>query len=88
MLMFMQAAHTISFLFAVAFQCVPVPSFWDPFIVKKHCINLSVLIYMGGALSIFEDIVIMLLPIYELKGLNLGLRKKVALAFMFALGSL
>jgi hypothetical protein len=83
-----QAAHTLSFLFAVAFQCVPVQSFWDPFVAKKRCVNLSVLIYMGGALSIFEDIVIMLLPIYELKGLNLGLRKKAAVAFIFALGSL
>jgi hypothetical protein len=67
---------------------MPLSSLWDPFIAKKQCISLSLLIYIGAALSIFEDIVIMLLPIFELKGLNLGLRKRIALAFMFALGSL
>ncbi|PMD35024.1 hypothetical protein L207DRAFT_497048 [Hyaloscypha variabilis F] len=82
-----QAAHTIAFLFAVILQCMPLSSLWDPFIAKKQCISLSLLIYIGAALSIFEDIVIMLLPIFELKGLNLGLRKRIALAFMFALGS-
>ncbi|CZR62990.1 uncharacterized protein PAC_12887 [Phialocephala subalpina] len=82
-----QACHTLGFLFAVAFQCVPVPSFWDPFITDKRCVNLPVLAYMGAGFSIFEDIVIMLLPIYELKGLNLGLRKRIALILMSALGS-
>ncbi|KUJ09389.1 uncharacterized protein LY89DRAFT_788259 [Mollisia scopiformis] len=82
-----QVAHTLAFLCGVAFQCVPVDSFWDPFIKKDHCIDIATLTYFGAGFSIFEDIVIMSLPVYELKGLNLSLRKRMALVFMFALGS-
>ena len=56
--------------------------------VTGKCINLTAIVYSGAAFSIVEDLVIMLLPISELKGLNLDLRKRIALVFMFALGSL
>jgi hypothetical protein len=45
-------------------------------------------VYAAAGLSILEDLVIMLLPVMELKALKLDLKKKLALAFMFALGSL
>lgn len=79
--------HTFAFLMADALQCVPVKAVWDTNIHAK-CIDLQALIYAGAGFSIFEDFVIMLLPIPELKSLNLDSRKKVALFFMFALGSL
>ncbi|KAF8858845.1 hypothetical protein BDZ45DRAFT_387540 [Acephala macrosclerotiorum] len=82
-----QASHTLAFLFAVTFQCIPISSYWDPSITDKRCVNLPVLAYMGAGFSIFEDIVIMLLPIYELKSLNLGLRKRIAVILIFAFGS-
>ncbi|KAH9219973.1 hypothetical protein DL95DRAFT_290708, partial [Leptodontidium sp. 2 PMI_412] len=78
--------HTFAFLMADALQCVPVKAVWDTNIHAK-CIDLQALIYAGAGFSIFEDFVIMLLPIPELKSLNLDSRKKVALFFMFALGS-
>jgi hypothetical protein len=79
--------HTLAFLFAVAFQCIPVDHFWDPTITGK-CLNTPALVYVGGGFSIAEDIVIMFLPISELKGLNMSLRKRVGLILMFILGSL
>ncbi|KAE9365087.1 hypothetical protein N431DRAFT_353714, partial [Stipitochalara longipes BDJ] len=78
--------HTIAFTIGVAMQCLPLDSLWDPTIQAK-CIDIHVFAIWGAALSIFYDIVIMLLPISELKGLNLTLRKRIALCFMFALGS-
>jgi hypothetical protein len=66
---------------------MPVRSIWDTTLPGK-CVNYLALAYAGAGLSIFEDFVIMLLPISELKGLNLDLRKRAALVFMFALGSL
>ncbi len=50
--------------------------------------NMRALLYAGAGLSIAEDLVIMVLPLDELKSLNLTLRKRVALGGMFALGSL
>jgi hypothetical protein len=79
--------HTIAFVFAVVFQCDPVAHFWDATISGK-CVNVRTLLYAGAGFSIAEDLMIMLLPIYELKGLNLTLSKRVALGGMFALGSL
>lgn len=79
--------HTIAFTIGIGMQCLPVDSLWDLTIHGK-CIDLNVFAISGAALSIFYDIVIMLLPISELKGLNLTLNKRIALCFMFALGSL
>jgi Fungal rhodopsin domain len=79
--------HTIAFTLGVGMQCFPLDSLWDATIPAK-CIDIHIFAIWGAALSIFYDIVIMLLPISELKGLNLTLRKRVALCFMFALGSL
>jgi len=81
------ALKTVSFAFAIAFQCVPVQAIWDRDIPAK-CINMNILTVSGAGISIVEDIFIMLLPISELKGLNLTLRKRIALCFIFAIGSL
>ena len=85
--MVFMVCHGTAFFFVVAFQCVPVRSIWDREIVGQ-CVNSQALIYAGAGFSIFEDFAIMLLPIFELKGLNLSRRKRIALGFMFALGSL
>ncbi|KAH7311910.1 hypothetical protein BKA65DRAFT_157462 [Rhexocercosporidium sp. MPI-PUGE-AT-0058] len=78
--------HGVAFFFVVAFQCLPVRSIWDREIAGQ-CVDSQALIYAGAGFSIFEDFAIMLLPILELKGLNLSRRKRIALGFMFALGS-
>ncbi|KFY31102.1 hypothetical protein V493_01387 [Pseudogymnoascus sp. VKM F-4281 (FW-2241)] len=60
--------------------------FWD-----VHPQNVSILrkafVYAGAAVSIFEDIVIMFLPVFELNALTMSLKKRLILVFMFALGS-
>ncbi|KFY52244.1 hypothetical protein V496_08589 [Pseudogymnoascus sp. VKM F-4515 (FW-2607)] len=80
-------AHTIAFVFVVAFQCVPVRSIWDHSI-HGTCTNSQAFVYAAAGFSIFEDFVIMLLPVWELKDLSLNTKKKLALMFLFALGSL
>jgi hypothetical protein len=82
-----QVAHTIAFLGVVIFPCIPVESIWDLLVPKTRCINVNLMTYWGAGLSIFEDFVIMLLPVYELWGLKLGTRKKVGLGLMFILAS-
>lgn len=79
--------HLVAFFFAVTFQCVPVRKIWDQTIPGK-CVDLVSIIYSGAVFSIFEDLVLILLPIPQLKILNMTVRKKIALAFMFSLGSL
>lgn len=56
--------------------------------MSGKCINSQAFVYSAAAFGIVEDIVIMLLPVWELRALRLDLRKRVALGFMFASGSL
>lgn len=79
--------HTLAFVMVVAFQCVPVMAIWDHSI-HGTCTNSQAFVYSAAGFSIFEDFVIMLLPIWELKDLSLNSKKKLALIFLFALGSL
>ncbi|OBT70183.1 hypothetical protein VE03_00311 [Pseudogymnoascus sp. 23342-1-I1] len=78
--------HTLAFVMVVSFQCVPVKAVWDHSI-HGTCTNSQAFVYSAAGFSIFEDFVIMLLPIWELKDLSLNTKKKFALMFLFALGS-
>ncbi|KFY63171.1 hypothetical protein V497_02092 [Pseudogymnoascus sp. VKM F-4516 (FW-969)] len=78
--------HTLAFGLVVTLQCVPVNSVWDHTVHGK-CSNSQAFVYAAAGFSIFEDFVIMLLPVSELKDLSLNLKKKIALMFLFALGS-
>lgn len=77
----------IAFFIAVTLQCVPVKATWD-MTQEGTCINAGALVTAGAGFNIFNDIVIILLPIQELKHLHLGLRKRLAVIALFALGSL
>ncbi|KFY99223.1 hypothetical protein V498_00906 [Pseudogymnoascus sp. VKM F-4517 (FW-2822)] len=76
----------IAFFIAVTLQCVPVKATWD-MTQKGTCINAGALVTAGAGFNIFDDIVIILLPVRELKHLHLSLRKRVAVIALFALGS-
>ncbi|OBT82508.1 hypothetical protein VE02_09759 [Pseudogymnoascus sp. 03VT05] len=78
--------HTLAFGMVVSFQCIPVESVWD-LTVHGRCTNSQAFVYAAAGFSIFEDFIIMILPVWELKDLSLNLRKKIALMFLFALGS-
>ncbi|KAF4636815.1 hypothetical protein G7Y89_g1265 [Cudoniella acicularis] len=66
--------------------CMAWMAVWDTD-VKGRCVNPQALGFAGAGAGIFEDFVLILLPISELKTLHLDWRKKAALIFMFALGS-
>lgn len=80
------------FCFLCIFQCTPIDASWD---IQKRlvCIHSGPIqlqkgVLVGGCLSIVIDLVLMFLPIMELRKLNMSLRQKVSLALMFGIGSL
>ncbi|KAK2033733.1 hypothetical protein LX32DRAFT_702450 [Colletotrichum zoysiae] len=75
----------VLFTFLVMFQCLPVQAIWDRSI-DGRCLNTSIISYTGSAITIVEDIVLIIIPIPELLKLQLKPRKKLALIFMFCLG--
>jgi len=52
------------------------------------CVNFTTILFSGAGFSIAEDILITLLPLPVLSSLNMTLKKKIAVGFMFCMGSL
>lgn len=72
------------------FLCKPLHKFWKPFERAQYCgSNLSYWIYTAVVygVSLFQDIWLLLLPIIPVMGLEMSLRKRVAVISIFALGS-
>lgn len=79
--------HGTVYLFLVIFQCTPIAFIWDRSRTGK-CLDLNVVGYSGAAASILKDFFILVLPIIEIKNLQLGKGKKWNLFLMFSIGSL
>ncbi|EGY13935.1 uncharacterized protein VDAG_00617 [Verticillium dahliae VdLs.17] len=78
--------HGLLFLLLIVFQCLPVRAIWDKSLDAK-CLNITAVGLAGAAFSIFEDIAILLMPIPEVRKLQLTLKKRVAVCLMFGIGS-
>lgn len=75
------------FTFVIAFQCTPVEAIWNRSITGE-CLNLNAIGYSGAVLSVVEDLVLIVLPISELRKLQISGRKRIGVGLMFALASL
>lgn len=80
--------HGLIYTFVVLFQCTPVSAFWDTSITDAKCFNEGLIIFSGSVVSIAEDIALMVLPISELRKLQVSGRKRWGVAIMFAFASL
>ncbi|KAI3393573.1 hypothetical protein diail_3922 [Diaporthe ilicicola] len=74
-------------LFIGAFTiCSPVEYNWDKFSTVGTCGDVRMLWAVTGALNIFSDLVVMLLPMPYIYGLSLQLYKKIGLMVTFGIG--
>ncbi|CAK7228492.1 hypothetical protein SBRCBS47491_006921 [Sporothrix bragantina] len=71
--------------FGSVFMCVPVPFFWGE--GEGHCLNKLAFWFSNASINIATDIAIIVLPMPLIKGLQIPLRQKVILMFIFAFGS-
>ncbi|KAF6821751.1 integral membrane protein [Colletotrichum musicola] len=78
--------HGLVFVFVIMFECAPIASIWDRTLERK-CVDLNAVAMSSAILSIAEDVVILAMPMHQLSSLQLGLKKKLAVCFMFSLGS-
>jgi hypothetical protein len=67
------------------FSCRPINFFWDKDIKDGVCLDVNALTYANSAMSIIQDLLIVALPIPVVTTLNLGQKKRVGIAAMFAL---
>ena len=78
-------AVCIETFFTGVFQCVPVAKFWDARIPGR-CVNTAALYYANAATNIVQDISLVLLPFFMLRGLIMPKREKISLIFILGLG--
>lgn len=80
--------YNMAFLFAVIFQCSPVPHAWHGWDGTDHgtCVNVNLLAWLAAATGIAFDVWLLALPFPQLLALNLPRRKKIMGAMMFSVG--
>nr|AAD30436.1 integral membrane protein [Pyricularia grisea] len=83
--MVFMALHGVGYMVLVIVQCLPVAAVYDRSIEGK-CMEFNPIVYSGAALSVFEDVVLVVIPIPELWSLRLNFKKKMGLMLMFAIG--
>ncbi|KAF2245856.1 hypothetical protein BU26DRAFT_552887 [Trematosphaeria pertusa] len=74
-------------LFAFIFACVPREKIWNPMLSGK-CINTGATMITTSTINVVSDVVILVLPMLEVWKLHMPLRRKVAVAAIFATGIL
>lgn len=77
-----------TYIFIIAFQCLPVAALWDPSIKDFTCLNAGIAFAAGAVLNIASDFVLMILPLPALWKLQTSKRKRFGVAFMLAIASL
>ncbi|KAJ8132373.1 hypothetical protein O1611_g1251 [Lasiodiplodia mahajangana] len=82
-----QLSFLVASVFALCFTCVPFRSIYD-FTVAGKCIKKSDLEITSASIHFASDIVILILPQKVIWTLQMTLRKKVGVSFIFSLGVL
>ncbi|KAF2710839.1 hypothetical protein K504DRAFT_500782 [Pleomassaria siparia CBS 279.74] len=70
---------------ALAVVCRPIEAYWDSNVVGK-CLNLVTFTYFTNISNLVTDVWIFLMPIPVIWHLQLQLRKKLLLSFIFSIG--
>ncbi|KAK6066485.1 CFEM domain-containing protein [Seiridium cupressi] len=78
----------ILFSFLILFQCYPIAAAWDITITDFKCLDFAPILFAGSFVGIVTDIVLVLLPIPELRKLQISGRKRIGVGIMFAIALL
>ncbi|KAF1932823.1 uncharacterized protein M421DRAFT_416433 [Didymella exigua CBS 183.55] len=79
----------IAFIITAIFQCQPIHYFWTKWdgMHNGTCLDSNAIAASNAAISIALDFWILGIPLWQLWGLKLHWKKKVAVALMFCLGT-
>ncbi|KAF3042319.1 hypothetical protein E8E12_000934 [Didymella heteroderae] len=88
-LMGMVICFGIANVFAMIFQCTPIPFFWDGWrgeMVGFCGVDVRLFGFARGGIEIFLDLAILTLPLPMLAKLNMSPKKKLQIMSMFCVG--
>lgn len=79
---------TTASVVSTIFQCNPIAGFWDSKIPGMKCFDTDVFWYGYAIIDIITDIVILWLPMWEVRKLHLPVLQRIGVGAIFALGAL
>ena len=85
--LFMTVAYSITTPMAIV-QCLPIKAAWDLGIKHKKCLSIEGVGISNAAVNLISEVIIILLPLSEIRSLQLPKRKKVPLYGLFGAGVL
>jgi hypothetical protein len=78
-------AYSFASVCCTIWQCDPIAKTWN----KKldgHCLEIGEVWYSTSVMAIVTDLAIIILPVYQIRRLQMPLFQKLALCLMFSLG--
>ncbi|KAJ4323865.1 hypothetical protein N0V94_001649 [Neodidymelliopsis sp. IMI 364377] len=78
--------NSLVVLFFAIFACRPVSSFWNREI-KGQCIDIQAMAYANSASALVQDVCLLILPLVFISNLQMKRYRKVAVGFMFCIGT-
>jgi hypothetical protein len=81
------AASAATTTFVAIFQCIPIQSIWNPSLPKR-CIDVNTFTVTTATINTALDVVIIVIPLPELRTLKLHWKRKVGVFVVFLTGSL
>ncbi len=81
-------ANMLSFVLVTIFQCHPFQFAWKRTSIREgSCVNYNAAAWANAGVNILQDILIVILPMQELRSLQLSKLKKFGVYVMFGMGS-
>ncbi|CAG8876608.1 unnamed protein product [Penicillium nalgiovense] len=84
----LNVGYWIAFVLISVFQCQPLPGAWHRWYEEENykCNHINAQGWAAAVLNMVLDIIVMVLPLRQLYGLNLSVKRKSYVIFMFSLG--
>ncbi|KAF4626928.1 hypothetical protein G7Y89_g11229 [Cudoniella acicularis] len=87
LVMFVMCGYCLFGAFTWLFMCRPIEKYWN-LEVAGTCLNFKTAFLVGGSMNVVTDVVMLLLPIWVLRPLQLPLRQKLGVIVILMTGSL
>jgi hypothetical protein len=78
--------NSLIIFFLTIFSCVPISAFWNRD-KKGKCLDIQALAYANSASAIVQDIVLLVLPLFSIRRLQMKRYRKIAVGLMFSIGA-
>jgi hypothetical protein len=79
--------NSLVIFFVAIFSCQPVSSFWNRDI-KGKCLDIQAAAYANSASALLQDVLLLILPLVFIRKLQMKRFRKIAVGFMFCIGTL